>query len=150
MFQNVTQSYDLSDATWEILIMLAVAFVLGYMFRWFLDRRACACCAADVADEGFAADAPDELPVGVERDDLTIVEGIGLKIAELLIADGITTWAELAAADKDRLQRVLTAAGERFTMHDPSTWADQAAMARDGQWEELTKFQDVLEGGKHA
>lgn len=153
MFQNVTQSYDLTDATWEILVMLAVAFLLGYLFRRYLDNRLCTCCVVDDADDTekvVASAVAEEMPVGVERDDLTIVEGIGPKIAELLRADGITTWAELADADTARLRRVLGAAGERFAMHDPSTWADQAALARDGRWTELTEFQNTLEAGKHA
>ncbi|WKN43895.1 hypothetical protein [Tunicatimonas pelagia] len=37
MFQNsVLESYDGSDATWEIIIMLLVAFILGYILRQVL------------------------------------------------------------------------------------------------------------------
>ncbi|MGB3587054.1 MAG: hypothetical protein WBA23_10970 [Tunicatimonas sp.] len=37
MFQNsVLESYDGSDATWEIIIMLLIAFVLGYILRQIL------------------------------------------------------------------------------------------------------------------
>lgn len=40
MFQNsVLESYDGSDATWEIIIMLLVAFVLGYILRYVLGSR---------------------------------------------------------------------------------------------------------------
>lgn len=33
-------------------------------------------------------------------------------------------------------------------MHDPTTWPDQAALARDGKWDELKKWQDELNKGK--
>ncbi|MGD1893897.1 MAG: hypothetical protein ACFB15_25295 [Cyclobacteriaceae bacterium] len=39
MFQNsVLESYDGSDATWEIIIMLLVAFVLGYILRYLIGQ----------------------------------------------------------------------------------------------------------------
>jgi len=34
--------------------------------------------------------------------------------------------------------------------HDPSTWAQQSALARDGKWDELQTLQDELDGGKEA
>ncbi|MEM6842399.1 MAG: hypothetical protein AAF632_09235 [Bacteroidota bacterium] len=40
MFQNnVLESYNGSDATWEIIIMLAVAFILGYILHYLLGSR---------------------------------------------------------------------------------------------------------------
>jgi predicted flap endonuclease-1-like 5' DNA nuclease len=33
MFNNVTTGYDMSDATWEIVIMLLIAFLLGFLLR---------------------------------------------------------------------------------------------------------------------
>ena len=39
MFQNnVLEDYDGRDATWEIIVMLLVAFALGYLLRYFTDR----------------------------------------------------------------------------------------------------------------
>lgn len=81
-------------------------------------------------------------------DDLTLVEGIGPKIAELLIEAGITTFAQLADADDATVQQVLTDAGPRFNVHDATTWNEQAALARDGKMDELKELQDRLKGGK--
>lgn len=80
--------------------------------------------------------------------DLKIVEGIGPKIEELMHAAGITTWAELAAADLDKLNAILDEAGPRYRIHDPGTWAKQAQLANDGAWDELQAYQDHLKGGK--
>ena len=33
-------------------------------------------------------------------------------------------------------------------MHDPATWAKQAQLAAEGNWEELETYQDHLKGGK--
>lgn len=84
----------------------------------------------------------------VAGDDLTIVEGIGPKIAELLNNAGVTTFAQLADADDATIQQVLTDAGPRFNVHDVTTWNEQAALARDGKMDELKALQDKLNAGK--
>ncbi len=81
-------------------------------------------------------------------DDLKKVEGIGPKIAELLNTDGIITFGDLADATIDRLQGILDAAGARYRIHDPGTWPQQSALARDDKWDELTTLQEELKGGK--
>ncbi len=89
------------------------------------------------------------LPSGkkVKADDLTFIEGIGPKIAELLTTAGIPTWKALSEASFDQLKEVLVNAGNRYQMHNPTTWPKQAAMAVNGEWEELEKYQDYLDGG---
>lgn len=81
-------------------------------------------------------------------EDLKIVEGIGPKIEELLKTAGINNWADLAAATEAQLQGILQEAGDRYRLARPGTWPRQAALARDGQWEELRNYQDFLQGGK--
>ncbi len=81
-------------------------------------------------------------------DDLKIIEGIGPKIADLFIEAGLSTFAALADAPVSKLQDILDAAGPRYTIHDPSTWSQQAALARDGKWDELKEWQDALNAGK--
>ena len=81
-------------------------------------------------------------------DDLKVIEGIGPKIEQLLKDGGITTWAELASADVERLKEILDAAGPRYQIHDPSTWPAQSKFAVAGEWEELKEYQDMLTGGR--
>ena len=83
-----------------------------------------------------------------KQDDLKIVEGIGPKIEELYNAAGISTWKHLSETTVEKSQAILDAAGERFSVHNPSTWARQAEMAYKGKWEELKAWQDTLDGGK--
>ncbi len=87
-------------------------------------------------------------PPAGEPDDLTMVEGIGPKIAELLADDGIATFSALAAASRDRLAGILERAGSRYRMHDPSTWPEQAALAAARRWSDLADLQDRLSGGR--
>ncbi len=83
-----------------------------------------------------------------EADDLTKIEGIGPKIAELMKAENINTFADLANTDVDKLKEILAAAGGRYKSHDPSTWPQQAKLAAEGNWDELKKLQDELDGGR--
>lgn len=81
-------------------------------------------------------------------DDLVIIEGIGPKIAELLHKNGITTFAQLAETQVDDLRAILEGAGKRYQIHDPATWPEQAALARDGKNDELAELQETLKAGK--
>jgi len=80
--------------------------------------------------------------------DLKIIEGIGPKIEQLLKDGGINNWQDLAEATLERLQEILTAAGERYRIHDPNTWSNQATLAAAGKWDELNQYQDELKGGR--
>ncbi len=81
-------------------------------------------------------------------DNLKIVEGIGPKIEELLHNAGIKTYSALAESSADKVKEILAAAGNRYKMHDPTTWPKQAEMAAAGKFDELKVWQDELQGGK--
>ncbi len=108
--------------------------------------------AAVAAKAPAAAKATSSVPApatsSAKPDKLTKIEGIGPKIAEHLAAGGIITFADLAASPVSRLQEILTAAGPRYKMHNPTTWPQQAKLAADGKWDELQVLQDKLDGGR--
>ncbi len=112
-----------------------------------LNTSAASFAAPAVAPVAKAAPAKKSAKAKI-GDDLTIVEGIGPKIAGLFIDAGISTFAQLADTSVDKMKEILTAAGPRYTMHNPGTWAEQAAMARDGKMDELKVWQDAHIAGK--
>ena len=83
----------------------------------------------------------------VTRDDLTIIEGIGDKSAELLNQQGIYTFSELADTDVDRLRGILSAAGPAFRLVVPDTWPRQARLAANRDWVRLQSLKEELTGG---
>ncbi len=93
-----------------------------------------------------------KLPSGktIKADDLKIIEGVGPKIESLLQEAGISTWSALANADIEKLKAVLAEAGSRYKMHDPATWAKQAQLAVEGNWEQLQTYQEQLKGGREV
>ena len=84
----------------------------------------------------------------IKLDDLTVVEGIGPKIAELCSGIGVGTWQGLAGADVADLQSMLDAAGSRFQMHKPASWPQQAALLAAGEWAEFKALTDSLRSAK--
>ena len=83
----------------------------------------------------------------VAADDLTIIEGIGDKTADLLNQNGITTFEQLAASDVHRLRGILHDGGPGFQMHDPQTWPRQARLAANRDWVRLGALKAELVGG---
>ena len=104
--------------------------------------------AASGVAAGVAAASLAPKAKSTKKDDLKVVEGIGPKIEELCHNAGIYTFAELADTPVEKIKAILDAAGPRFQMHDPSTWPRQSALARDGKWDELKKWQEELNKGK--
>jgi predicted flap endonuclease-1-like 5' DNA nuclease len=103
------------------------------------------------AKQRSSAPAAEPAPaptISAEKDDLTVVEGIGPKIQMLLNQYGIFTYRQLADADVLRLKEILSTAGPQLAMHDPGTWPSQANLAANDQWDTLKSVQGFLKGGK--
>ena len=102
------------------------------------------------ADEITPPVATPSHAADVKVDDLTKLEGIGKKIAELLNAHHICTFEALAQTPMSTLQALLHAAGSRFKSYDPAIWVEQATLARDGQWDALKALQRARKNAKKA
>jgi len=106
---------------------------------------------AAVIPEPLAAVAPTS-PVkptmmAARPDQLELIEGIGPKIGVTFRAAGITTFQQLAETPVERMKEILAAASLRA---DPTTWAEQAALAAAGRMDELKQLQDQLISGRRA
>lgn len=132
----------------QIVVCLLLAALLGFLIGWALRSILCQKKTAELeaawSERLAAASASDR------RDDLKKIEGIGPKIQTLLYDNRIFTFADLAEARVDTLKHILHAAGERFQMHDPTSWPDQAKLAAEGRWDELQELQDILQGGRES
>ncbi len=106
--------------------------------------------AAELVEEPATEEAAEEVsaPAQSISDDLTKIEGIGPKIAEVFNTKGIYTYADLSGSKVGDLRDILADNG--LSQHDPSTWKKQATLAKNGKWDELKALQDVLDGGKEA
>lgn len=145
--------------TFEILVMVGVAFLLGLLLgyqiwaRWrdqFRSlqketdelRRKLQVCESKQTSATMVSAAP------VVPEDLKVIEGIGPKIEKLCNDVGIYTLRQLANTPLESLQKMLDDAGPNYRVIDPSTWSQQATLANDGKWDELRAYQDYLVGGR--
>jgi predicted flap endonuclease-1-like 5' DNA nuclease len=106
--------------------------------------------AAPVAEVKEATPAPVATPVvhhEIKKDDLTKIEGIGPKIAEMIQAKGIHTFCDLADASTSELQSILDEGGPAYRIANPGTWAEQAGLLCAGKIEEFNALCLELDGG---
>jgi len=163
-----------------VLIALVLLAFLAYLIWWLLNRNAepevapshgveegrMAAAAIPSAPaalpkvEAPAVELPKvELPevaviapaVPAMPDDLKLIEGIGPKIASVLNAAGIRTFAQLASLDVDRIRKILELADPRLLrLADPTTWPEQAGLAAAGDWDAFRALTERLKGGRRA
>ena len=84
------------------------------------------------------------------NDDLTIIEGIGPKAAEVLVTAGISTFVILASTTADAVKEILNTAEAKVQHLDPATWARQSQLAADGKFDELEVLKAELNNGKEV
>lgn len=81
------------------------------------------------------------------RDNLETIAGIEPKIAGLLHDADIRSFERLSETPVGELTRILEAAGPRFGLADPMTWAEQAGLIHAGDFLGFEALKDELQGG---
>ena len=101
-------------------------------------------------DDRPATAGAEASPEAAKPDDLTTIEGIGPKIAQVLGDAGVGSFARLAEKSADDIREILVAANPRYRMFDPETWPEQARLAAEDQLDELNALQGKLDGGRRS
>jgi predicted flap endonuclease-1-like 5' DNA nuclease len=71
-----------------------------------------------------------------QTDDLTLIHGIGPKIASILQEAGIDSFKRLAQITPEHLREILQAANINIRLVEPESWPAQAQVAAQGNWDE--------------
>jgi large subunit ribosomal protein L17 len=131
-----------TSLSWLLWVILAFFFLMVIVGWWVSRNRAGQTVMQKEAHvEPEKPAMPPQTP-----DDLTLLEGIGPKVARVLNDIGIMTFADLANADAARVQETLNTAGMRYM--NPAGWIEQAKLAASGDMEGLKKLQAELQGGR--
>ncbi len=121
---------------WAWLIIILVIILIIILIWWLVTRK-----------NKKTTPLPAATPAAPQQpDDLTLIEGVGPKISQLLMNAGIQTYQQLAESDTVYLEKLLSDAGMRLAK--PETWAQQAKLAADQKWDALKELQDNLKGGR--
>lgn len=82
------------------------------------------------------------------RDRLQALVGIDDRTVELLNQAGIRTFERLAETSMGELTRLMEAAGPRYALANPLSWAEQAGLFLAEDWVALDELQAELKGEK--
>ena len=124
-----------ASLSWLLWVVLVI-FVLIVLIGWWVSRN-----------KGEQVEAPSEAPAAQKSaDDLTVLEGVGPKVAKILTEAGYASFADLAKADPVEVDKILDT--NKLQMLDSAGWIDQAKLAAAGDMEGLAKLQDELKGGR--
>lgn len=96
-----------------------------------------------------AEKAPVRKPRPAVPDDLTLLDGIGPKIAAALVAAGVDSFARLAKAVPENLERIVREAGVRMVGHADS-WVQQAELAAKGDMDGLERLKGELRARRRS
>ena len=133
----LSESTNEPNLNWLLWLVLGI-FLLIVIVGWLVSKKN--------GDEPVAAPSAPAAPAA--PDVLKKLEGIGPKVEGVLNAAGISTFAQVAEADVEKLREILAAA--KLQMMDPAGWIEQAELAAKGDWDALEKLQDELKGGRRA
>jgi predicted flap endonuclease-1-like 5' DNA nuclease len=141
----VEKTVDNPDLLKQIAALTATAALVPGLRSQLEAAQAAPAAPAEPAIDFAAAKAAGFSVKGA--DDLELIEGIGPKIAQLLHAKGIVTFAQLADTPTARIREILDEAGPNYRIADPGTWPEQADLAARNRWTTLRALQDVLDAG---
>jgi predicted flap endonuclease-1-like 5' DNA nuclease len=149
--QNLAGGAGLPAWAWFLIIVVIILLVW-----WLLVRSAEKQNEIQVPHETAHAPEPGEpqksgsIEIVSEAasavDDLTILEGIGPKVSQVLAAAGISSFAKLAETDVPQLKQILESEGYKYM--DPGTWPEQARLLSEGKKDEFDLLVGSLKGGR--
>lgn len=149
LFSEGATDAGLGWMVWVVLLLFFIMVIIGWLASkngWIQPEAEPVHAESHDHAETHADAQPAPQAEPSAADDLTKLEGIGPKVAQVLAKAGITTFAGLASAQENTLREALDAAGYKYM--DPASWPEQAALAAKGDFEALKRLQDGLKGGR--
>lgn len=81
-----------------------------------------------------------------KKENLTLIEGVGPIIQDVLYQNKITTFKQLSNTPAYKIKEILDQ--NNLHAHSPKTWPKQAVLAHQNKWDDLRKWQEELMGGR--
>jgi predicted flap endonuclease-1-like 5' DNA nuclease len=161
---NVTQTYTQQDATFEIILMLLGAFLLGFILNWLLNKlrdtqndtnksitqhnhqSEAAKSQSSRNSKAKVISGQSNSPYNTPLiDDLTKVSGINTEVQGVLKEEGIRSYTDLRDAKKHTLEQILkNSPSKNFNKKEVETWPHQASLAAKSEWKKLSEYQTFI------
>jgi len=147
MFQNITISALWSDASLEIIIMLLWAFILWYLLCYVLLPKQDKKTKSSVQKSEKKVLLPWVVNTP-KKDDLQLIEWIWPALEKVLHNNGVSNYKDIVSLDISGLEDLLESLGGRYASYNPTTWPDQALLAKRKKWSELEEYQEIMKNAK--
>lgn len=117
-----------------LLVALPISFLIRWLIWWFF-------CPSYKRTSAVEIEAPrsDSIPIQLQKDDFSILKGVGPKTAEAIHSAGIFTFKQLGLMDPGELDLLLK--DNSLPATNSAFWQKQAALAAAQDWDELNKIQ---------
>lgn len=116
-----------------LLVALPISFLIRWLIWWFF-------CPSNKRTSAVEIEVPrsDSIPIQLQKDDFSILKGVGPKTAEVIHSAGIFTFKQLGLMDPGELDRLLK--DNSLPATNSAFWQKQAALAAAQDWDELNKI----------
>ena len=117
-----------------ILVFAYPVFILVRWLVWWLY------CPSDQRTAAYVIDThkADPIMLPSNRDDLSLLKGVGPKTADVFYQSGIFTFKQLGLYKSDQLNKILEK--NSLPLSKAKHWQEQAKLAAAGEWEKLKKL----------
>lgn len=133
------------SSSFEILTMLLWAFLLWVLFSH--SRKPCEKWAwSNKATSVIASESTTKWKT--QSDDLQLIEWIWPALEKILQKNGVSSYKDIINLDISGLEDLLTSLGGRYASYNPTTWPDQADLAKRKKWSELEEYQEIMKNSK--
>ena len=118
---------------WILLVVFPLFVLIRWLVWWFF-------CPSYKRTEAVEIEAPrsDSIQVALQKDDFSLLKGIGPKTADALHKAGILRFEQLGLMDPEQLGQVLKE--HSLPASNAAFWQKQAALAAAQDWKGLEKL----------
>lgn len=175
MFNSeLTRDYNHQDATFEIILMLLGAFLLGCLLCWLI-KQLFSRKANNSESENITAYIESQNPITKPKntaptnkvasikkstnfsyntpriDDLTKISGIDSDMQDSLKNKGIRSYIDLRDIDHEKLKNIIGKKTKTTSgLREVETWPHQASLAAKGEWTRLYDYQSFVQRARVA
>ena len=144
MFQNITTNTLWTSSSIEILTMLLWAFLFGVLFSHCVRP-----CHKKTTEKNITSAPIKKTGTKVSNsDDLQLIEWIWPALEKVLRNNGVESYKDIVKMDITWLEELLESLWGRYARYNPTTWPDQADLARQKKWSELEEYQEIMKNSK--
>lgn len=138
-----TPNPQMLGSSFEILTMLIWAFLL-----WILFAKSLKSTSFNSIEESTPSTILSKTKASESQDDLQLIEWIWPALEKVLQKNGVLSYRDIIDLDISGLEDLLNSLGSRYVRYNPTTWPDQADLAKRKKWSELEEYQEIIKTSK--